>query len=245
VLFLGVATYRRIMPQWPTIGFVALMPMLGRSWSARLDTHPVPTRRKLAVMAAIPMVLGSLFVVQARTGLFQDSRGRLLGLISPSVDPTVDTIRWDQIAREIGRRHLLDVPGTFLFTDNWRLSAELAMATRRDPSVACFHRDSRSFTFWSEPGEWVGRDGIYVHVEGSLVPAMDYAPWFTRIEPLDAFPITRAGRPLQTVRLYRCVRQTDPFLFGYIGPGRIPRPVRAPEGRQRALVHGPEGRTVR
>jgi 4-amino-4-deoxy-L-arabinose transferase-like glycosyltransferase len=245
VLFLGVSTYKRIMPQWPTIGFVALLPMVGRSWAERLATHPVQTRRKLVFLSAFPLVVGSLFVAQSRTGLFQDGRGRVLGLISPKADPTVDTIRWDQIAREIERRNLLDVPGTFLFTDNWRFSADLAMATGRGASVACFHRDARSFTFWSDPEDWLGRDGIYVHVYGSLVDAEDYAPWFTRVEPLATFPITRAGCPLQTVRLYRCVRQTDPFLFGYLGPGRIPRPGDIVEGRRQVLVHGPKSRTLR
>jgi 4-amino-4-deoxy-L-arabinose transferase-like glycosyltransferase len=245
VLFLGVATYRRIMPHWPLIGFAALLPMLGRTWSERLAARPGETGRRLVILAAIPVVLGSLFVAQARTGLLQDRRGRLLGLISPLTDPTVDTIRWDQIAREIERRGLLDRPGSFLFTNHWRFSAELAMAMRRDASVACFHRDSRSFTFWSDPTDWVGRDGIFVEVVDSLAEAVDYAAWFNRIEQVAEFPITRAGVPMQWVRLYRCERLIGPFLFGYTGPGHIPPPGPEPAVGRPALVHGPESRTVR
>jgi hypothetical protein len=223
-LFLGVATFQRIMPHWPLIGFVALMPLLGKHWSERLATHPGPTRHRLAIFAALPVMLGSLFVVQARTGLLQDGSGRLLGAIRPTTDPTIDTIRWDQIAREIEVRGLLDDPGTFLFTDCWRFSAELAIALRHQADVACYHRDARSFGFWSRPQDWVGRDGIFIQVFDSRVKAEDYAPWFTRVEPLATFPIVRAGIPVQTVRLYRCVRQTAPFQFGYTGPGPIPRP---------------------
>src|SRR5262249_46617675 len=107
-LFMGVATFRRIMPHWPLIGFVALMPLLGGTWSEGLAARPRRFGFRLVAMAAVPVALGFLFVVQARTGLFQDQNGRLLGVIPPRADPTVDTIRWDQIARELGSRGLLD-----------------------------------------------------------------------------------------------------------------------------------------
>lgn len=226
-LFMSVATFRRIMAHWPIVGFVALLPLLGRTWARRLEEDPVGFRRKLAFVAAVPVVLGTLFVVQARTGLFQDGRGRLLGLIPALRDPTVDTIRWDQIAHEIERRGLLDDPRAFLFTDCWKFSAELALATRRDAPVACFHRDARSFTFWSRPEDWLGRSGIFVSLEDGLAAAENYAPWFTRIEPIASFPIVRAGVPLQTVRLYRCGVLNDPFPFGYRGKGPLPRPTGA------------------
>jgi hypothetical protein len=225
-LFLGVSTFRRIMPHWPMIGFVALMPLLGRTWAGRLASGRGRYAARLAALTAAPVLLASLIVVHARTGLFQDERGRLLGLFAPSADPTVDTIRWDQIARDLAGRGLLEDPRLFLFTDSWRYSAELALAIRRSggPPVACYHRDARSFTFWSRPEDWVGRDGLYVRLEDAQAQAEDYLPWFTRVEPLAVIPILRAGVTLETVYLYRCVRQTAPYAFGYDGPGPIPPP---------------------
>ncbi len=233
-LFLAVSTFRRIMPHWPLIGFVPVMAMLGRLWSERLTISASAMRLKLVALSVAPVVLASFFIVQARTGLFQDRQGRLLGVFAPALDPTVDTIRWDQIARELRKRGLLGDPNTFLFTDSWRFSAELAMATRGEASVACFHRDSRSFTFWSRPEDWVGRDAIFVRVDDGSVDADVYTPWFTRIELLGKFPIVRGGISLLGVRLYRCVRLTDPFPFGYSGSGPIPRPQ-----KPRALVGEP------
>jgi hypothetical protein len=223
-LFLGVATFQRIMPHWPMIGYVALMPMLGRDLAASLAARPERVRRALVTLTAVPVVLGTLFVVHARTGLFQDARGRLLGLVPPLADPTVDTIRWDQIAGELRRRGLLGDPHTFLFTDNWKFSAELAMATGGGTPVACYHRDARSFTFWSRPDDWVGRDGVFVRVADGLAWGSYYAPWFRSVEPLATFPVVRRGVPMQAVRLYRCVDQTAPFAFGLMGPGPTPRP---------------------
>jgi 4-amino-4-deoxy-L-arabinose transferase-like glycosyltransferase len=241
-LFLGLSTFQRIMAHWPLIGFVALMPLVGRLWAERLAADPRRVGRRLALVAGAPIVLALLFITHAHTGLFQDSQGRLLGLIGPAADPTVDTIRWDQVARSLKRRGLLDDPQSFLFTDYWCFSAQLAMATRSVVPVACFHRDARSFTFWSRPEDWVGRNGIFVRVEDGLAEAASYAPWFARIEPLDTIPIVRAGATMEVVRVYRCVHLTDPFPFGYSGRGKVPRPRRHPDlpGQPPVLGRHPE-----
>jgi 4-amino-4-deoxy-L-arabinose transferase-like glycosyltransferase len=246
-LFLGLSTFQRIMPHWPLIGFVALFPLLGQLWAERLAADPRRVGRRLALVATAPIVLALLFITQAHTGLFQDSQGRLLGLIRPTADPTVDTIRWDQVARALKRRGLLDDPQTFLFTDYWCFSAELAMATRSVLPVACFHRDARSFTFWSRPEDWVGRDGIFVRVEDGLAEATNYAPWFSRIEPLATIPIVRAGATMEAVRLYRCVHLSEPFPFGYSGRGKVPRPKRPHDlpGQRPMLGRHPEQPALR
>jgi 4-amino-4-deoxy-L-arabinose transferase-like glycosyltransferase len=236
-LFLGVATFRRIMPHWPLIGFVALMPILGRIWSERLEARPGSQRLRLAAITVVPVVLALLVAAQAKLGLFPDRKGLLLGCIPSQKDPTIDMIRWDQIASELKRRGLLDDPRVFLFTEFWRFSAQLAMATNREAPVACYGRDARSFTFWSRPEDWVGRDGIFVDLADGIADGASYVPWFSRVEPLGAFPIVRGGSTVQTVRLYRCIRQTDPYLFGYAGEGPVPRPV--PRAAHRLGGSGP------
>jgi 4-amino-4-deoxy-L-arabinose transferase-like glycosyltransferase len=224
-LFMGVATYRRIMPHWPLIGFVALMPLLGRILAERYQARPRRVRRVLGTLMAVPVVLGFLFIAHARYGVLQGREGRLLGCIEPHLDPTIDTIRWDQIAAELKRRGLLEGRDTFLFTDSWRCSADLATATRHRVPVACYQRDARSFTFWSRPEDWLGHDGILVCDDDSVAQPRDYAPWFFQIAPLEPFSIVRRGAPLQTIRIYRCVHQTAPFQFGYRGPGGVPVPA--------------------
>ena len=241
-LFMGVSTFSRIMTHWPLIGFVALMPVLGRDLSNRLDRPTVYLRPWLASVMAMPVLLGVLFAAHANLGLFQDGRGRLLSLFSPESDVTVETLRWDQIARELKRRGLTDDPNTFVFTDNWRFAAQLSLALRHEVPVACFHRDARSFSFWSLPEDYLGRDGIFVRVIDSLAYSEYYAPWFTRIEPIAEFPVTRAGAPMQTVLLYRCVHLNVPYQFGYTGDGPIPLPGRAIGRRDGAEAGGGPGR---
>ena len=218
ILFHGVAATRFIMPHWPLIGFVALMPLLGRAWAESLDARPGRMRRRLATLAAVPIVMAALVAAQAVSGTLQDGRGRLLGLVSPRDDPTAEPIAWDRIARELGRRGLLRAPGTFLFTESWRHSADLSFATRQETQVACYARDNRGFAFWSRPEDWIGLDGIYVSLDGDAPPAADFARWFARIEPIGAFNVLRRGAPVRAVHLYRCTRQIEAFPFGYTRP---------------------------
>ena len=215
VLFLGVASFRHIMPYWPLIGFVALMPLLGRTWSERLALRPGRQARRLAALATAPMVLAGLVVIQARVGLFQDGPGRPLGLIAPRDDMTIDLIGWDQVARELERRGLLDAEGSFLFTKSWRFSAQLACATKLKAPVACYERDSRGFTYWSRPEDWIGHDGIFVGIDDCSAEVDSFTPFFTRIEPLGDYEVTRAGVPVRTVRFFRCIHQTRAFPFLY------------------------------
>jgi 4-amino-4-deoxy-L-arabinose transferase-like glycosyltransferase len=229
-LFMGIATYRRIMPHWPLIGFVALMPMVGKAWADRLSANPGSMRKRLAFVASVPAVLVAVVFAQAKLGIFQDSRGRMFGLVSAEKDPTVDLVRWDEIGRELKRRGLLDDPKVFLMTDSWRYSSQLAMGTDSALPVACYELDSRSYSFWSKPDDWVGRSALFVRtIEASATPE-HFAPYFSKIERLEPIAIVRGGRQMQTVELYRCIHQTDAYHFGHgiYGPIEPPHHGEAP-----------------
>jgi len=132
-----------------------------------------------------------------------------------SRDPTLDFYGWDEVGRELRRRGLLDRPGTFLFTSAWYHSGHLAFATRgHSTPVACYNAwDARSFTYWSCPDDWLGRDGILVSLNGHSAEPHCFDRYFARIEPLGEFAVDRAGAPVRKVRLFRCVRQSRPFPF--------------------------------
>src|SRR5205823_291661 len=123
---------------------------------------------------------------------------------------------WDQLGDELRRRGLL-APGTFVFTSIWFYSGHVGHATRGSgvPVVCYSPGDARSFAYWSEPGEWVGRDGLLVAMASSEVEPWCYKRFFERIEPAGEVPIVRGGRVVRTVRLFRCRRQLAPFPFDY------------------------------
>jgi 4-amino-4-deoxy-L-arabinose transferase-like glycosyltransferase len=225
-LFTAVASIREVLPHWTLVGFLALFPMLGRLWAGAWDQAPGPLARRLGLMAAVPVLVGLLAVVEARTGLLQKGRPGGLGLLNVTSDPTVELVGWEQIGAELKRRGLLDRPGTFLFTRMWYHSGHLGFAVRGSSTpVLCYNPfDARSFAFWSRPGDWVGDDGILVAVNDRFNEADVYARWFERVEPLGTFDVTRAGVPVRKVSLFRCVRQTRPFPFDRLKPrGEVAR----------------------
>jgi 4-amino-4-deoxy-L-arabinose transferase-like glycosyltransferase len=230
--FLVVACTRPVLPHWTLVGFLPLFPMAGRFWDRAFLADPVRTRRRLAVLLALPVVLGAAVVFQAHTGFFQRGRPGGLGLVAASQDPTVDLVGWDAVADELRRRGLLDRPGSFLFTASWYNSGQLAFATRgSETPVLCYHAwDARSFAFWSKPGQWVGQDGILVVLAENTGEPERFRRWFTRIEPLGGFEVERAGAPVRRVKLFRCVRQTVAFPFDDLG--RTIRPLYRPVERR-------------
>jgi hypothetical protein len=225
VLFHAIAAQRWIMPYWPLFGFVALMPLLGRAWAEGLKVHPGRYRRWIIAVALFAVLLAALVSAQARFGLLEDGQGWLLGLIAPKHDFTADTSSWDQVASEIQRRRLLADPRTFLFTDSWDRSARLALATRGKAPVACYHLEPRSYSFWSRPEDWVGRDEIFI--ESVRVPgALSRFNWFfARYEPIGSVPIVRRGVFVREVYLYHGTNQIRPFPFD----GRVRELARRPK----------------
>lgn len=215
--FLVVACTRPVLPHWALVGFLPIYPMLGRAWASERAANPLKFRNRAAILAALPIVCGAMFLWQARTGVFQEVGG--LGLLKVKSDPTVDLFGWEQVANELKRQGLLEPGGPFLFTADWYLSGQLAFATRgTGVPVLCYHAwDARGFAFWSRPEDWVGRDGILVAVNTRSTEPGRFDRWFQRITPLGRFEVVRRGVPVRTIRLFHCERQTLPFPFDDLG----------------------------
>lgn len=213
VLFHAVASFERIMPYWPLFGFVSLIPLLGRDLAQALEARPVAMHRWLTVMAVIPVLLAAMVSGQDRLGLLGDRQGRLLGLIAPRNDPTVEQASWDQVANELERRGLLGGSNTFLFTDSWDRSARLALATRGKAPVACYNLEPRSYSYWSRPEDWVGRDGIFVEDDRRPGHLAHYSQFFKTYESIGTVRVVYHGAIVREVYLYRGTYQTWAFPF--------------------------------
>jgi hypothetical protein len=229
VLFHAIAAQTRIMPYWPLFGFIALMPLLGRAWADGLKSHPAVFRTRIPAAALFSVLLAVLLSAQARFGLLEDRQGRLLGLIAPKHDPSADSVCWDQVASELERRGLLSEPRTFLFTDSWERSAGLALATRGKAPVTCYHLEPRSYSFWSRPEDWVGRDGIFIESVRAPGALSNYKRFFAQYESIGTVQIVRRGVFLREVYLYRGTNQTGPFQFDGRFRARAERPKIARE----------------
>lgn len=205
IAFVAVACRREVLPHWSLIGFVALFPLLGRSWARRRDANPKPVARRLTWAVAAPWIVAAVAVVHERTGILP---------IPPKQDPTRETAVWRSIADELRRRGLTGNADQPLVSSLWFQSGQLAFALGGETPVLCYHpHDARGFAWWSEPAEWVGKDAILVALDRRSIEPGYLEKWYRRIEPLGAFTVERGGRPLREVRLFRCVAQTRPFPF--------------------------------
>lgn len=212
--FTAVACRREVLPHWSLVGFLSLWPLVGQRWAERLALRPAAVRVRLGLVALVPVLLGGLAALQAKTGWFQQGGRGTLGLVAPAQDPSLDLMGWDQVASGLAERGLLTRPDTFLFTGLWFTSGQLAFATGNRLPVLCYHpHDTRGFAFWSRPEQWLGRDGILVAIDHRSIEPGCYERYFERIEPIAQFPIVRAGVPVHTVRLFRCIGQRLAFPF--------------------------------
>ena len=130
-------------------------------------------------------------------------------------DPAREISGWESVGRELKSRGIIDRPNTFLFTNHWYDSGQLAFSVRNQIPVACYNQgDARGFAYWSRPEDWVGKDGILVSAEET--PNIEtYRPYFRSVELLATFPMTRSGKPFRPVQVYLCTVQQQPFPFAY------------------------------
>ena len=205
-LFTAVSCTRMILPHWPLIGFLPLYPLLGLSWAVRVRAEPVVVQRWLNFMVGFLVVVASGFAIQARYGFIR----------FPFKDPCTEISGWKSVATELKQRRLLDEPDSFIFTNHWFDSGQIAFAIRNRVPVTCYREgDARGFAHWSRPDDYVGKSGLLLDPQNQIGLDSIYKPYFREIKELSPIEMTRSGRPLRTVRVYQCLDQLRPFPFAY------------------------------
>ena len=207
VLFTVVACFRPILPHWPLIGFLPLFPLVGSCWASKSLEQPIIVRRWVIFMTAALMLVAGMFLMQARFSLFK----------LPFRDPCIEISGWESVGEELRSRGLVERPNTFLFTDRWYESGELAFAVRNRIPVTCYRQgDARGFAFWSNPDDWLHHDGILIDSDRRPELIEEYRPYFREIQPLPPIEMKRGGRLFRTLNAYLCVDQTRPYPFTYV-----------------------------
>ena len=222
-VFTAVACFRPVLPHWGLIGLVSLFPVLGNLWATKArPTSQVNSRVAGNRRGTQPGRLLALTLLEHRTGCFQRGGKRQMGSPRRADRPDRRSLRLGQgrldRLEELG---VLDDPDSFLFTRNWYQSAQIAHAIHLKRPVLCYNIDDpRGFAFWSDPDEWVGRDGILLMIDDDFLPVPFFRRWFDDAIPLADFWVERGGRPLRRIRAIRLVHQLAAFPYTF-SPERI------------------------
>jgi hypothetical protein len=213
--FGAVSLVQPVLPHWSLVGFLAALPMLGRSWARWRESAPTRFVVRLSWVGFLTVMLTAVVVIHAKTGFLQRGGRSGVGLVAVADDPTLDSYGWDQVGRALEARGLLERPGLFLFSDRWYTSGQLAFAIDGRIPVTCYNRHhAQNFAYWSEPRDWVGHDGIFVGINDCELVVRDMARSFRRFESLGKVSVNRNGVCVRDVSLYRGIDQKKPFPFG-------------------------------
>jgi hypothetical protein len=183
------------------------MPIAGAKWAEWSLQDAGWVRRRVIGITVLMLVVAGFTLAQCRLGLIH----------FPFKDPLTEASGWESLGPALKERGLLHQPHTFIFTDRWYDSGQLAFALRdENVTVLCYsHGDAHGFAQWHNPDDWVGWDGLLVTPRTCPKEIETMQCFFEKIELVDEFPMTRGGSAFRPVRVYRCSRQTRPFPFRY------------------------------
>ncbi|WP_017326375.1 glycosyltransferase family 39 protein [Synechococcus sp. PCC 7336] len=220
--FTGMGGYRAILPTWPMPGFWGIVPLLGHLASQWRSPSPALVWRWLAGSGLTASLLMLLATLHVRAGIFQipSTQAVLGGIIPVETDASTQLLDIEQLRRSIEQSpdliEALNESG-FVFTNNWFASGQVAMAIAplSPIPITCFSSDPRGFAFWSEPAQWLHRNGVYVALDYSANPDRNpeapYRPYFQSVDAIGRISMVRGGTETAIARFYRMDDLIQPY----------------------------------
>ncbi|ABB58276.1 ArnT family glycosyltransferase [Synechococcus elongatus] len=220
LLFTVLGGRIQILPTWTMPGYWFATLLLAAQVVNWWQAHPKSRRvqRWLVGSAIAVVLLSSLAVGQVRWGWLQ-SPGSPLGLpLIPAYDDgSTELLQPEQIRAAIAERPDLLArlkAADFYASNQFFLPGYFALAI--DPLVpkpfTLFGTDPRGFAFWSNPEDWLGKNAVLWTTERFQEEwPQSIERYFEKIEWLADVPISRAGVPVQTIRLYWGERMQVPY----------------------------------
>ena len=202
-------------------------PSWDESGQNALAARPRQARRTLVAFAVFSVVFLAFTIVEYRYGILQHDRDGRGGLIDAVRDPTLDLYGWDQVAREIHSRGLVENPGTFLFTRYW-YQAPLdppwmgsILSSAITPTTLAVLRSGASPTTGS-----VMTGSSWSSARHEAMARYYQSHWFSRVEPVSDFWVEHHGKPVRRIGIYRCIRQRVAYPFTRDSETRLARNAR-------------------
>jgi membrane-associated phospholipid phosphatase len=134
---------------------------------------------------------------------------REMGIHFPlSKDPTTRLVGWNQLGSQVTNVELaMPQPSkTFLFSEQYQLTAELAFYVKGQPSVYCVNLDRRmnQYDLWPGIGNWQGWNAVYVTYDEPKSLDSRIKNSFDKIEPPLICHVMKNELVYNRFRIYRC-----------------------------------------
>lgn len=157
-------------------------------------------------------------------GTFQlPNKSAMLSLLPIAQDNSTQLIDINQLRQGFTNNPQLNAAlktTDFVFTNRYYLGGQIGMAIEPNyhKPITCFDRDPRSFAFWSQPQQWVGKNAIYIGTKTfqvDLDAQNRYPSYFSTLTKLGEIPIRRGGQIVETFSVYQAQNMLKPFPRPY------------------------------
>ena len=155
--FLMVSCVKKVHPHWSMIGFVPLLPMVGRHCAAWAEWLPRTARYGVVAWTAALIFFAFLSAVHTRTGL-----------VPLPNDPAFEQSGYDSLAAELDARGLVGIPGTFIFSERWHQCGQIGFALANRCAGAVLQCQRCPWFRLLEPARRLARQGRHSDQSGRL-----------------------------------------------------------------------------
>ena len=195
---------KRGLPHWPAIGFLFLLPILGRATAMALAEGGRP-RRVVSIWLwfstlALPVV-AIVLVLHARTGLATP----LLPEAARAKDPTLDMMPWTPLESLLTAAEIEPgQPGVVLAAPHWIQGGRVGAALADRWPVIVADDNAHHFPFLHGSRDFVGDDVVFVGTREGVESSMErFGDLFEGFEDLGQVELERGGEVVMTLGAIR------------------------------------------
>lgn len=214
--------FQQVLAGWSMPGFWSITLLLGRD-AAQWSISWVKKWLNYSLLAISVLLI--IFLLHLQLGILQKPGQYSLwgGILPLETDTSTEMFDIRQLRRGFSQSpELLEAltEADFVFTNQWYLAGQISMAIAPLTSVpvTCFSDDMRGFAFWHDPGDWLGKDALYITIDSfasNQALNNSYKAYFADFQVIGSIPIVRGGEVIEVFHVYaaqKMLREYDTSL---------------------------------
>jgi hypothetical protein len=220
VLFTVISAYAPIgfHFHWQAPGYLLLFLPLGAALHERLQAGDRIAR--LWLRGTFAFTTGALLMIttHAATGWWSAVGPQWLStLMGEPEDPTLECLDYATLQGALKERGLFERKDVFVFTNRWFQSGKVDFALKGRMPVMCLNAgDQRSWAFFDQSENWIGKNGVLVSTKKYLDDANGaFGEFFKDVRFIGEVPVYRGGRVVERLQLHYCENLRKPFPHVY------------------------------